>query len=658
MKKRLSLIICIVLIVASLGGIAGTLYYAKTTSTSSAIEMSEISGDTDNTSMEMGEMPSNNSMPDSSSDDSSSIPDMPSGDMDDSSLPSDATEMPSRDSSSVPDLPSGDSDSSAMPSGDIPSGEMPDSSSDSTSQVSMGQGMESTEISTTSDSLSVIEIVIISVCVVVFMLSLTYLIMSNLGQKTLKETFYGTKPTAIYAIVNVLGILFLVLAIVLGSNIFLLGNSSSSNEMQIEETTTVNSSSDSIDASAVLEVTDTQTLTNQDLTSTNEDENVILVTDGGDLTLTDSTITKESGDTSDTESSEFYGLNAAILVQEGSTLSISDTDISTSAQEANGIFATGEDASITVSNVTITTTEDSSRGLDATYGGTIIADNVEISTSGSHCAAVATDRGEGTITVTNSVLNTAGKGSPSIYSTGNITVSDSTGTATDASCAVIEGKNSITIENTTLYAQGVGRTDDGIDNCGVMIYQSQSGDADEGTGTFTATDSTLEILEDSTVYDTTPMFFVTNTDAIINLENTTLNYGSGKLIVVSGNDGEWGSVGSNGGNLTFNATNQTLTGDIYVDEYSTLSLILKSSTLTGTVNADNSASQLDISLDSDSKWVVTGDSYITTLTLADEDDLSCIDDNGYTIYYDSDACSWLNGETITLQDGGTLTPAS
>ncbi|MCD7808465.1 MAG: hypothetical protein LUH02_03915 [Erysipelotrichaceae bacterium] len=617
MKKRLSLIICIVLIVASLGGIVGTLYHAKTTETTTAFNETE-------------EMPSIDS--------ASTISEMPSDG--------------ESDSSSVPDLPSGDTDSSEMPS------DIPDNGSDFTSQVSMGQGMETMGMSSTSDSLSVIEMVIISVCVVVFMLSLTYLIMSNLGQKTLKETFSGTKPTAIYAIINVLGTLFLVLAIVLGSNIFLLGNSSSSNDVEVLETTTLNSSGDSIDASAVLEVTDTQTLDNQDLTSTNEDENVVLVTSGGNLTLTNSTITKASGDTSDTESSEFYGLNAAILVQEGSTLSISDTDISTSAQGANGIFATGDGASITVSNVTITTTEDSSRGLDATYGGTITADNVEISTSGSHCAAVATDRGEGTITVTNSILNTAGKGSPSIYSTGNITVSDSTGIASDASCAVIEGKNSITINNTTLYAQGVGRTDDGIDNCGVMIYQSQSGDADEGTGTFTATDSTLEILEDSTVYDTTPMFFVTNTDAIVNLENTTLNYGSGKLIVVSGNDGEWGSVGSNGGRLTFNATNQTLTGDIYVDDISTLSLTLKNSTLTATVNADNSASQCDISLDSDSKWVVTGNSYITTLTLEDEDDLSCIDDNGYTIYYDSDACSWLNGKTITLQDGGTLTPIS
>lgn len=194
--------------------------------------------------------------------------------------------------------------------------------------------------------------------------------------------------------------------------------------------------------------------------------------------------------------------------------------------------------------------------------------------------------------------------------------------------------------------------DDGIDNCGVMIYQSMSGDANEGTGTFSATDSTLTISKKSKIYETSPMFFITNTDAVINLENTKLNYGSNP---VSGNDGEWGSQGSNGGNLTFNATNQTLNGNISVEAISTASFVLKSSTLTSTINNENKAKEVDISLDSSSKWIVTGDSYVTTLTL-ENNDLSLIEDHGYTIYYDSSASSWLNGQTITLSYGGTLTP--
>ena len=142
---------------------------------------------------------------------------------------------------------------------------------------------------------------------------------------------------------------------------------------------------------------------------------------------------------------------------------------------------------------------------------------------------------------------------------------------------------------------------------------------------------------------------------MINLENTKLNYGSNQLVTVSGNDGEWGSQGSNGGTLTFNATNQTLNGNISVDNISTASFILKSSTLTSTINSENNAKEVNLSLDSSSKWVVTGDSYVTTLTL-ENNDLSLIEDNGYTIYYDASANSWLNGQTITLSNGGTLTP--
>lgn len=197
--------------------------------------------------------------------------------------------------------------------------------------------------------------------------------------------------------------------------------------------------------------------------------------------------------------------------------------------------------------------------------------------------------------------------------------------------------------------------DDGIDNCGVMIYQSMSGDANEGTGTFSATDSTLTISKKSKIYETSPMFFITNTDAVINLENTKLNYGSNQLVTVSGNDGEWGSQGSNGGNLTFNATNQTLNGNISVDAISTASFVLKSSTLTSTVNNENKAKEVNLSLDSSSKWIVTGNSYVTTLTL-ENIDLSLIEDHGYTIYYDASANSWLNSQTITLSNGGTLTP--
>lgn len=587
MKKKLSVIISVICIIASLGSISGTLYYAKNHNTSS---MMQQAGGTPPSMPNQGENSQNNE--------------------------SNQQDSPGQ-SNSQPTMPEQNQQNNNQP------------------------GQMNQEMTSSSQSLTTLQIVIISISVLVFMLAITYLIMSKFGSRTLAETFYGAKPTAIYAVINVIGTILLVCALVLSSNALLFNNASSNNTSQIT-------------TEGVVDVSDSQELSNKTLSATSSDESAIVVNDGGSLNATGLTISK-SGDSSNTENSEFYGLNAAVLVQKESEATIKNTTIKTSATGANAIFSTGENATLNVSNTKITTTGDSSRGLDATYGGTINANKVTITTSGQHCAAVATDRGEGTVTVKNSILNTNGKGSPCVYSTGTISVSDSKGTATNSSCAVIEGKNSITLNNTKLTSYGVGRVDEGIDNCGVMIYQSMSGDASEGTGTFSATDSTLTISKKSKVYETSPMFFITNTDAVINLENTKLNYGSNQLVTVSGNDGEWGSQGSNGGNLTLNATNQTLNGNISVDNISTASFILKSSTLTSTINSENNAKKVNLSLDSSSKWVITGDSYVTTLTL-ENNDLSLIEDHGYTIYYDASANSWLNGQTITLSNGGTLTP--
>lgn len=166
--------------------------------------------------------------------------------------------------------------------------------------------------------------------------------------------------------------------------------------------------STSVDTEGAYQVTDTQTWNGDSYDTQDADMSVIMVTDGGSLTLENATVEK-SGDTSNTENSEFYGQNAAVLVKSGSSATISDTTISTGAEGANAVFATGEGAEITLSGVTINTTGNSSRGLDATYGGSITADTVDITTQGAHCAALATDRGEGTITVTNGKLHTAGE---------------------------------------------------------------------------------------------------------------------------------------------------------------------------------------------------------------------------------------------------------
>ena len=142
----------------------------------------------------------------------------------------------------------------------------------------------------------------------------------------------------------------------------------------------------------------TETSSNQAFTASNTDENGIKVTNGGTFTLSNSTVTK-TGDTSSNDNSDFYGLNAGVLAESGSAIELTNCTVTTNANGANGVFSTGSGSSVTLSNVTINTSADGSRGVDATQTGNITCTDVNITTVGQHCAAIATDRGNGTITV-------------------------------------------------------------------------------------------------------------------------------------------------------------------------------------------------------------------------------------------------------------------
>ena len=387
------------------------------------------------------------------------------------------------------------------------------------------------------------------------------------------------------------------------------------------------------DYSSISYVSKDQSLSNADLSSSTSDQSVVYITSSG-LTISDSTLTKSSGDSSNTENSEFYGVNAAVLVQ-GGGVSITGGTISTNAKGANALCATN-DGKVTISGTTIQSTGDSSaRGLHATYGGSITASDVTISSTGGSCATLATDRGEGTVSCTNCQLSTAGSGSPLIYSTGDITVSKTTGTSTGAQAVVVEGKNTATVKDSSnLKCNGIGNRNN-VDQCGVMLYQSQSGDADDGISTFNCENSNIEIQSGSSVYSSAPMFFITNTDAFINLNGCTFTYGSGTFLSAKGTS-EWGTSGENGGDVILNLTNQNIVGDFVVDANSDLTINMVNSTITGTINSAKTAEDLSINLDSASKITLTGNSYYTSISNSDKTGSNIINGSYSLSNYDDD----------------------
>lgn len=387
----------------------------------------------------------------------------------------------------------------------------------------------------------------------------------------------------------------------------------------------------------------------QTIESTVSDQNAALVTNGGTLSLTDALLSK-SGDDSNSDNSNFYGVNSILLaVGEGSTATVSGTTLSAASEGSNAIFST-DSATVLANDVTIQTASDNSRGLDATYAGTILAAGADISTQGDHSASVATDRGGGTISVVDSTLSTAGSGSPLLYSTGNVQASNVSGTATGSQIAGMEGLNTILINSSTLESTITEKTaSDPVAN-GVIIYQSTSGDAEATTGdaaTFQAADSTLssEIASGS-------MFYLTNTTADIVLKGTELDFDSraANLLLAAGNDANnWGSAGSNGATVRFTAIEQELEGTIEADTISSVDVHLTdSSTWTGTarisenVSGSSSEAPLAVNVDATSTWVVTESCTVSALHVAEGGQV--VDEQGRTVSIVA------NGETVVAGD--------
>ena len=357
--------------------------------------------------------------------------------------------------------------------------------------------------------------------------------------------------------------------------------------------------------------------------ATEPDQNAGLATNGGNLDIANATLVK-SGDDTDGDRCNFYGANAIVLAaNEASQAIVSDSALTASSEGSNGLFATDK-ATIFANNTTIETTANSARGLDATYGGTIVANGLTVSTQGDHCASIATDRGGGNISVTNSTLNTAGSGSPILYSTGDIEVDNVTGTAAGSQLVGMEGLNTVLISDSKLTSTNKGKTgSDPVAN-GVLIYQSTSGDAEAKTGEtalFQATNSKL-----SSAIESGAMFYLTNTSAKVVLSNTELDFDSdaANLITAAGNDANnWGTAGSNGATATFTGINQNLKGNVEVDTISAVEFFLLdgsawegASDIVDNAKASTNAEHLNVYIDSTSEWIVTEDSTVSNLDLA------------------------------------------
>ena len=415
----------------------------------------------------------------------------------------------------------------------------------------------------------------------------------------------------------------------------------------LETTTAETASSTSEDlAESQTETSETQkaVITESDITVNEEIENSAdgehAIEVSGDTSSYSNIRVTKTGDSDSGDEADFYGDNAAVFATDGATLTIENAIVDTDGKHANGVFSYGGGTTVNISDSVINTSGNCSGGLMTTGGGTMNASNLNIHTTGNSSAAIRSDRGGGTVNVTGGSYVTEGRGSPVIYSTADITVSDATLESTVSEGIVVEGKNSVTLNNVNLVANNIEKNSDKSSVYkAVMIYQSMSGDASVGMAEFTMTGGSL-------TNNNGDIFYVNNTTTTITLENAKFVNLDESGIFLRAEAAGWGSEGKNGGKVNLYLNSQILEGDIAVDEISALNMYIKSgSEFTGAINTDNEG-EVYVEIETGSKWILTGDSYITSLTCEPD----AIDLNGYTLYvngiaYNSGASE---GEAIVL----------
>jgi len=623
MKRKTKNIIMLCVLALTIGGIIFTLWYAKDnvkTSSNGQISNTQMNSGPSNVSDNNNNSNSNNNLAENISDNSNNSentpPSIPSSDNSNSTPP----EKPTENNSTPPDMNNNSQNNSNTNSnqnnnGETPNGTPPDI-------ANMNQSSNS--------GLPIGYYVVLGGLGLLASLNIIYLVMTRFNKKTLKETLKNKDKTIIYILASIILTSALTFsASALGNN-FINSNTNNSNAPN-------QNANNNISYSATTKINENKTITSGNYSSEKSDENAILVTK--DASISNVTVTK-TGDSNGGDSTSFYGTNSAILVKDGATLTLKNIKVTTNATGANGVFSYGGSATtnnssqdgttVNISNSTITTSKDNSGGIMTTGGGIMNATNLKITTAGTSSAAIRSDRGGGTVTVNKGTYKTTGKGSPAIYSTADITVKNADLIATASEGVVIEGKNSVTLENVNLTDTNNTLNGESTTYKNIFLYQSMSGDADDGNSKFTAKNSKIITNKGDT-------FYITNTSSEIVLENNTItnNDKSGNFLRAKADS--WGNSGSNGGTVTLKMTKQKAEGNIVIDSISTLDMTMKSgSSYKGTINGDKSAKSIKLTLDKSSKITLTGDSYVTSLD--DEDSsYSNINFNGYKLYVNGKA---------------------
>jgi hypothetical protein len=248
----------------------------------------------------------------------------------------------------------------------------------------------------------------------------------------------------------------------------------------------------------------------------------------------------------------------------------------------------------------------------------------------SFSSAIMTIGNDGNIILNKGNYTTSGISSPVINTSSNVEVSNALLKASRSGAIELINKGSISLNKVVLESYDLTSLRNYIHK-NIFIYNNDEKNIEQSI--FKSKKSTITTNQGS-------VFFVTNANTKIDLiDNTFINKTTDFLKVLSNN---YGTKDNNGGNVSLNMRKQKVSGNITVDKLSTLSMDLSDNSFyKGVINKNNTAKNISVTLDIDSKIVLDDDSYITSLVNEDSNN-SNIYLNGHKLF--------VNGKEVTAND--------
>ncbi len=391
-----------------------------------------------------------------------------------------------------------------------------------------------------------------------------------------------------------------------------------------------------------------QTRSNETYTSTKADQNALLISTSGKVTINNGKVNK-SGNSAQADVCRTYGINAGIMCKSegGGETYINNTNITADGDNADGLFCLN--ASVYLNDSVVS----SPRGRGVAVGkygyaqlsGTRVYCDGALPWSG----AVSAEK-MGSINIYNG--KAWGSVCPAIYSAGYV---------------YAEGAELLSIESPAVAVAAGGSAE--LHNCDIIIDPESENptyavklltDGASGTASFILNKGSIDSMD---------KFCVKTPQAFIYLEGVEFKGYPGTFLDVSPGDDENAATSACETNLDM--YDVTVEGDVAVShDCSLIMSMYDRSFFAGSINNCGAGGPVEVNLYGDSVWKLTADSYIHSIHLQSP---GCVDLNGHTLYvngapwspYGTDvtgvslnmtSTTLFVGDSVTLE--ATVTPSN